>query len=113
MGMYALGLMPSHTSIISNYTGNLIHVAFDDDLTGVGKIHELNEWCKNVLRHGLYLGFYVNESKSWLIIKEEYIEIANETFRDSNLKITTGGHRHLDAVVVLNLTKLLLVSFMD
>ena len=44
MGMYALGLMPLHTSIVSNYTGNLIHVAFDDDLTGVGKIHELNEW---------------------------------------------------------------------
>ena len=111
--MYALGLMPLHTSIISNYTGNLIHVAFDEDLTGVVKIHELNKLWKNVLHHGLYLGYYVNESKSWLIIKEEYIEIANETFRDSKLKITTGGHHHLDAVVVLNLTKLLLVSFMD
>ena len=91
--------MPLHTSIISNYTGKLIHVAFADDLTGVGKTHELNEWWKNVLYHGPYLGYYVKESKSWLITKEEYIEIANGTFRDYNIKITTGGYRHLDAVV--------------
>ena len=41
MEMYALDLMPLLTSIISNNTGNLIHVAFPDDLTGVGKIREL------------------------------------------------------------------------
>ena len=46
--MYALGLMPLLTSIISNNTGNLIHVAFPDDLNGAGKIHELIEWWKNV-----------------------------------------------------------------
>ena len=43
MGMYALGLMPLLTSIISNNTGNLIHVTFTDDFIGVGKIHELIE----------------------------------------------------------------------
>ena len=37
MGMYALGLMLLLTSIISGNTGNLIHVAFGDDLTGMGK----------------------------------------------------------------------------
>ena len=36
MGMYALGLMPLLTSIISNNTGNLIQVAFADD-----KIHKI------------------------------------------------------------------------
>ena len=80
MGMYELGLMPLLTSIISNDTENLIHVVFADDLTGVGKIHELTEWWKIFLHYSPYLGYYVNESKSWLIIKEEYIEIANETF---------------------------------
>ena len=85
MGIYALGLMPLLTSlltsIISSNTGNLIQVAFADDLTGMGKIHRLIEWWKNVLHYGPYLGYYLDESKSWLIIKEEYIEIANETFR--------------------------------
>ena len=91
MGVYALGLIPLLTSIISNNTGNLIHVAFVDDLTGVGKIHELIEWWKNALHYGPYLGYYVNESKPWLIMKEEYIQIANKTFRDYNIKITTDG----------------------
>ena len=72
MGMHALGLMPLLSSIISNNTENLIHVAFADDLTGVGKIHELTEWWENVLHYGLYLDYYVNESKSWLKIKEEF-----------------------------------------
>ena len=47
MGIYALGLMSLltsiFTSIISNNTGNLIQVAFADDLTGMGKIHRLIE----------------------------------------------------------------------
>ena len=39
-----LGIMPLLTSIISNNTGNLIHIVFADDLTDVGQIHELTEW---------------------------------------------------------------------
>ena len=41
--VYALGLIPLLTWIISNNTGNLIHVGLADDLTGVGKIHKLME----------------------------------------------------------------------
>ena len=62
------------------------------------KTDELTEWWKNVLHCSPYLGYYVNVSKSWLIMKEEYIDIANETFQDYNLKITTDGHRHRGAV---------------
>ena len=98
MEMYALGLMPLLTSIISNNTENLIQVVFVVDLTRVGKKHKLTEWWKNVLHYGPYLGYYVNKSKSWLIMKEEYIEMTNETFRDYNIKIN-NGHHHLGAVV--------------
>ena len=42
--MYALGLMPLLTLFIRNNTGNLIHGVFADNLTRVGKIHELIEW---------------------------------------------------------------------
>ena len=81
------------------------NIAFADDLTSVCKMYELIEWWKNVLYYGPYLGYYINESKSWLIIKEEYIQIAKETFRDYNIKITTDGHRHLGAVVGSNENK--------
>ena len=71
----------------------------------VGKICKLIEWWKNVLHYGPYLGYYVNELKSWLIMKKEYIQTANEIFRDYNIKITTNGHRHLGAVVGPNENK--------
>ena len=89
MEMYALGLMSLLTLIISNNTGNLIHEAFSGDLISVDKTRKLTEWWKNVLHYGLYRGYYVNKLKSWVITKEEYIQIANEIFRDYNIKITT------------------------
>ena len=105
MGMYVLGLMLLLTSIISNNTGNLIHVAFADDLTGVGKNTQINWLVENDLHYGPYLSYYINKSKSWLIIKEECIEIANETFQDYHIKITIDGHCHLGAVVRSNENK--------
>ena len=59
--MYALGLMPLLTLFIRNNTGNLIHGVFADNLTRVGKIHELIEWWKNVLHYDPYTGYCVNE----------------------------------------------------
>ena len=38
-------------------------------------------------------------------MKEEYIEIANETLQDYNIKITTNGHRHPGAAVGSNQNK--------
>ena len=77
MGIYALGLMTLLTSVISNNIGNLLHVAFAYDLTRGGKIHELTKWWKNDLHYAPYLGCCINKSNSWLIMKEEYIKIAN------------------------------------
>ena len=73
MGMYALRSMSLPTSITSNNTGNLIHVAFAHDLTGLGKIQELIEWWEKFLYYGFYFGYYIHESKSWLIMKGDYI----------------------------------------
>ena len=54
--------MPLLTLFIRNNTGNLIHGVFADNLTRVGKIHELIEWWKNVLHYDPYTGYCVNES---------------------------------------------------
>ena len=105
---YIIQPFPTHqmiTSIISNNTGKLIHVVFADNLTGVGKTHELIESWKNALHYGPYLGYYVKGSKSWLIMNEGYTEIENETFQDYNTRITTDGHCHLGAIVGSNKNK--------
>jgi hypothetical protein len=99
MGMYALGLMPLLRSIVTSETKNLVQVAFADDLTGVGTLNNLKTWWENILEYGPYLGYHVNESKSWLITKSNHMQQAKEMFALSTMKITSDGHKHLGAVV--------------
>ena len=47
----------------------------------------------------------VNELESRLIMTEEYIEIANETFQDYNIKITIDGRQQLGAAIGSNENK--------
>ena len=99
MGMYALGLMSLLTSVITSETNKLYKSHSLTTLREVGTIDELQKWWENVLYYGPYLGYHVNELKSWLITKEDHLEQARQKFKNSAIKITTEGHRHLGAVV--------------
>ena len=98
MGMYGLGLLPLLSTVIEK-TDSMTQIAFADDLTGIGKLDKLKTWWEMVIAHGPYIGYYVNEKKSWLIIKEQYLDRAKEIFSNSKIQITTEGHRHLGAVI--------------
>lgn len=101
MGMYAIGLMPLLTTLA--YTDRQIHqIAFADDVTAVGTISQLKQWWNNIICYGPLLGYHVNESKSWLIVKGHYLQEAQEIFKDSQIGITDQGNRHLGAVVGTN-----------
>ena len=71
-----------------------------DDATGAGSLDQLKLWWDCIVTEGKKFGYFVNESKSWLILKrEEDLIQAKETFQNSHIKITTGGQRHLGAVL--------------
>ena len=44
-------------------------------------------------------GYYPEESNSWLIVKEKAKQRAFTVFKDTAIKITTEGQRHLGAVI--------------
>ena len=45
-------------------------------------------------------GYYVNESKSWLITKSpDLLDKAREVFKESSIKYTIEGQRHLGAAI--------------
>ena len=70
-----------------------------DDVTGAGLIRDLREWWDNVIV-GEKIGYYVNENKSWLILKDpSKLDQVKETFSNTQIKITVEGKRHLGAVV--------------
>ena len=48
---------------------------------------------------GPYIGYYAKPSKSWLIVKPQYLEYAREVFAGTGLQITIEGQRHLGAVI--------------
>ena len=92
MPVYAEGILPL-MSIAAEKTkegeDKARQAAYADDLAGAGTIIELKNWWDIILKYGPYIGYYAKPEKSWLIVKEQYLEQAREIFRDSGLKITT------------------------
>ncbi|XP_057308561.1 uncharacterized protein LOC130646916 [Hydractinia symbiolongicarpus] len=108
MAVYALGITPlmstinssflytSHSSDSSNTTKQ---VAYPDDLTGAGKLKELRQWWDLLVLHDPSIGYYVNENKTWIIVKEKHLESAGIIFKDIGIKIIKEGSKHLGATI--------------
>ena len=70
-----------------------------DDSAGGGKLVPLYDWYKRLTLEGTKYGYFVNGSKSWLIVKSELLaEEAKKVFGDE-VNVTTEGHSHLGAVI--------------
>ena len=70
-----------------------------DDASGAGKLHTLYKWYNEVKDTGHKYGYYVNERKSWLIVKDPAkADEAKQIFGDY-INITTEGKRHLGAAL--------------
>lgn len=101
--MYAVALTPLLNYLISQMARkkvtNVRNVAFADDLNGTGKLQELLHWWKCVCEYGPIIGYFPKPSKSWLIVKPNLIDEATALFKDSGIKITAEGKKHLGAAI--------------
>ena len=99
MSFYAIGIAP----IIENLKRTIPsvkNVALADDITGAGKFIELKLWWEKMITEGKKYGYYVNESKSWMIVKDsDQLEDAKLIFQDSAINFTAEGKRHLGAAI--------------
>ena len=77
MAMYSIGVTP----LINTLQGRqLCQVWFVDDATAGGSINGLYDWwCALKSKEPSY-GYFVNAAKTWLIVKPEYLDLANEVF---------------------------------
>jgi len=48
---------------------------------------------------GKVYGYYPNSSKTHLIVKEQFLQKANEVFAGTGINVTTNGQRHLGAAI--------------
>ena len=91
MYRYARSTVPS----IRKLDGLSTQVWFADDAAASGSLVDLLAWWKQLSGLGPDYGYYVNASKSWLVIKEDYYDTACTLFTDTSLCITTEGHPYL------------------
>ena len=102
MPIYAIGIIPLMTTIIAlvNTSNEQVkHAAFADDLTGAGTINALKIWWESIIEVGPLLGYTANASKSWIIVKVEYLKFAQQIFQNSGIQITSEGRRNLGATI--------------
>ena len=96
MAMYSIGATPLINTL---QDPQIRQVWFADDATAGGSLKGLYDWWCALKSKGSSYGYFVNESKTWLIVKPEYFDLAKEVFQDTGIGITSEGKRHLGASI--------------
>ena len=68
---------------------------YADDAAATGKMDDLRTWWEEISTMGQYYGYFVNASKTWLVIKEGLDDKARSAFGDTNVQITSEGRPYL------------------
>ena len=95
MVMYALAITP----LINEGHPETKQVWCADDATGAGSCSNLRKWWDRISSVGPKYGYFPKSSKSHLVVKPEFEESAKSIFEGTNICITSGGSRHLGAVI--------------
>ena len=96
MAMYAISVIPLIDAIRNC---DVRQAWFTDDATAAGSLSGLREWLSGLVRLGPAYDNHVKPSKSWLIVKPDYFNLAKEVFADCGVGITAEGKHHLGAAI--------------
>ena len=72
---------------------------FADDITAAGQIDGLRKWWDELTSIGPPFGYFPKPSKSQLIVKPGFYDVAIAEFSETNLQIFTYGNKNLGAVI--------------
>ena len=95
MSIYGIAILP----LIKNLHGLCKQLWFADDASAGGKIERLKEWWLKLKEVGPAYGCYPNPSKTWLLVKEDQMEMATERFAEFGINITPTGQKHLGSAL--------------
>ena len=99
MSFYALGTATLLNRLLISHP-NVKNVCLADDITGAGSLYNLKQWWSTIISEGSKFGYYVNEDKSWVIVKDKkLLSEAIVMFSDTEIKLTAEGKRHLGAAI--------------
>ena len=92
--LYALGTVPL---IREASTAGTIQSWYADDATSAGFLRRIRTWLSILIDRGSKYGYNINPSKSVLLVKPRFLELARELFANTGVDIRTDGYRHLGA----------------
>ena len=95
MAMYAISTLP----LIRRLDQSIQQVWYANDATAGGQLHSLLHRWNRLREIGPDYGYYVNPSKTWLIVEEEHLSSATKPFQEEGVQITLQGRRHLGATL--------------
>ena len=72
---------------------------FADDSSSAGKLAEIRKWWDILCSCGPNFGYHPLPRKTILIAKEEYLDLASQTFEGTDITIFSTGERHIGAWV--------------
>ena len=99
MSIYAIAIIPLVLMIIEimsvspDNTSKM--VAYADDFTAGGTVKDLKYWREKLCELGPKFGYYPEASKTRLIVKNDFYDIVNTTFKSTKINVTSNGKRHL------------------
>ena len=66
-------------------------VWYADDSEAVSHLTGLRKWFDSLVSLGPSYRYYVNEEKTWLVVKRDYLDQARSVFNDTKVNITSAG----------------------
>ena len=95
MPFYALATVP----LLSKLSDSVNQTWYADDAAATGKVSSLRSWWDDIEKYGPSFGYYANASKTWLVVKPDFLEEATSVFGDTNIKITCDGRPYLGSAL--------------
>ena len=93
MAIYALSIQALITSL--QVVCPVKHCWFADDASGASSLIEIKKWWDILSTLGSEFGYYPNDKKCWIIVKPDKEECAKEVVKETDIKITVEGKKHL------------------
>ncbi len=95
MAMYGLATIP----LIRRLERHCKQVWYADDSAAIGHIDNICNWWKTLVKEGPQYGYFPNPTKTWLVVKEQYLTYAKSIFANTGVSITANGRPYLGAAI--------------
>ena len=95
MAMFALAVLP----LIDSLESEVKQCWYADDASAGGRLQGLKSWWDKLTLLGPQYGYFPNPEKTWLIVKGQYREAAQDVFGDTGINITSQGREYLGSVI--------------